>query len=114
MRSKGSSSDGARRSWRDPVIRARRIEGMIRAFDDPLYLACRRSQDDPPDRNAYMREYRRGEKSQAYTKAYRQEHRERANALRRIRRAKARAARLVAQNLQLQEHPSGDGLGCRR
>jgi len=48
MRSKGSSSDGARRSWRDPVIRARRIEGMIRAFDDPLYLASGESAEPKP------------------------------------------------------------------
>lgn len=33
---------GAVRSWQDPEKRARRIAGMTKAWDDPLYLAVRR------------------------------------------------------------------------
>jgi hypothetical protein len=37
-----SRGDGARRSWADPEIRARRIEAIRKAWDDPLRLAMAR------------------------------------------------------------------------
>ena len=97
-----SRSEGAKRSWRNPVIRAKRICGMVFAWDDPLRLALART-SDLEAHNAYHREYRKTAKSQAYRKAYEKEHRERYNVLRRIHRARARANDLIVEERTAKE-----------
>jgi hypothetical protein len=41
-----ASGEGVRRSWLDPVKRARRLAGMRRAWDDPLRLAVLRNTEN--------------------------------------------------------------------
>jgi hypothetical protein len=54
-----TQSDAARLSWTDPEIRAKRVAGMVAAWDDPLCYVLRSRNRSPEEKRTQTRERQR-------------------------------------------------------